>query len=299
MWGTQRIEAYDTFGSEANCYVCDGGNRANSEYCVHCRAPLSLSAQTNDRKKKPPTLIAVLGAPAAGKTAYLGMLTDILSRQLGSTQMLARGAFSVSLQQASINALSQRHFPEPTPPDPEGWNWVHCEVSGPRRKKPIDLVLPDISGDAFLSELEHPSSVPVIQAFLQKCSAAMLLIDADRLEQGDQGPDFAAMKIVSYLSELPADKKNDWTKRPVAIVFTKADRSPSCFDDPHEYGQRSTPGFWRQCQERLGRQQVFATSVVAATLEARMYGETVRLPLRIEPRGTVEPFEWILNELAI
>ena len=52
-------------------------------------------------------MIATLGSADAGKTVYLGMLTDMLSRENAPLQLLARGAFSVSLQQATMAALSR------------------------------------------------------------------------------------------------------------------------------------------------------------------------------------------------
>lgn len=295
----QRMETYDLvkYASQTPCYICDGDNCFDKAFCRHCGAPLALALQS-EGQKKPPHMIAVVGTPGAGKTAYLGMLTDILSRQHGSLQILARGAFSVSLQQNSICALAAHRFPDQTPQNPEGWNWVHCEVRGLPKKRNVDVVLPDVSGESFLAELEHPSSIRIIREFLKKCSAAMLLVDTDRLERGDQGPDFTAMKIVSYLSELAPDRKKGWAKRPVAVVFTKADRSSSCFDDPEHYGRQTTPGLWRQCQERLERHRVFATTLVGASVEVRSQGETVTLPLRVEPRGVAQPFEWLVDQLS-
>ena len=52
-------------------------------------------------------MIAVFGASGVGKTVYLGMLMDMLSRQTERLQLLARGAFSITLQQTTVAALSR------------------------------------------------------------------------------------------------------------------------------------------------------------------------------------------------
>ncbi|MFV1963794.1 MAG: hypothetical protein ACC628_00090 [Pirellulaceae bacterium] len=298
-WGFQPIDTYERveYASQTSCCVCDGGNRFDAEFCRHCRAPLALTLQT-DPKKSPPQLVAVVGPPRVGKTVYLGMLTDILSRQQGALQVLARGAFSVSLQQQSMSALARRQFPPGTPVDPEGWNWVHFEVSNSPRRRPEQYVMPDISGEAFLQEVERGHGAPVIRAFLSKCSAALVLVDAEALEQGDQEPDFLAMKTVSYLVEMNRHRRKGWPARPVAIVFAKSDQSELCFDDPEEYARTHTPGLWRQCKERLSRHRFFSTSVIGACAPLHIRGEVTSMPLRIEPRGVEEPFIWIAKQLT-
>jgi hypothetical protein len=298
-WGLQPIESYRVFENlnQTQCHVCDGLNSPEAEFCKHCRAPLAL-ALLPENKKKSLQLVAVIGPTGVGKTTYLGMLTDILSRQNEDLQLLARGAFSVSLQQQSMSALSHRRFPGNTPIEPEGWNWVHCDVTRPGRKRPVELVMPDISGEAFAAEVEHAHSYPVVRAFLSKCSAAILLVDSAAIEEGEEEQDFLAMKEVSYLVELDGDRRKGWPARPVAIVFTKTDQSEACRDDPEEYARVHTPGFWRQCKERLGRHRYFATSVAGACAQVGVGHEAVDIPLRIEPKGVVPPFEWLVGYLG-
>jgi energy-coupling factor transporter ATP-binding protein EcfA2 len=295
-WGLQPMESFALvdYARQLYCHVCDGGNRFDSEFCRHCRAPLALTYQA-DGRKRPLHLIAVLGAPGCGKSVFLGMLTDILSRRQATLQILARGAFSVSLQQQSLSSLACRQFPPPTPQDPEGWNWMHCEVSGANRKRRLEIVMPDISGEAFVQELEHNRSVPVIRAFLGKCTGAILLVDSEAAERGDQNQDFLAMKFASYLLELNTDRKKGWPVRPVAVVFTKTDESDACCDDPTEFARTRTPGLWRHCQERLQRHRFFAATVVGACAQLDFGEERVSIPLRIEPRGVVEPFLWLVE----
>ena len=93
------------YSVQVPCYICEGGNNHDSELCRHCQAPMALAHQATAQKVEP-SLLATIGAADAGKTVFLGMLTDMLSRQNKRLQLLARGAFSVSLQQVTISSLS-------------------------------------------------------------------------------------------------------------------------------------------------------------------------------------------------
>ncbi len=277
------------------CYICGGGNNFDAELCRHCHAPMALAHQAHAQKIHP-RMIAAIGPSGAGKTVYLGMLTDMLSRQDESMQLLARGAFSIKLQQHTMTALAQCEFPSKTPNEPDRWHWVHCQVLR-KRHKPSELIMPDMAGEALLEEVDHPNTFPVIRSFLGKCAGVLVLIDAPRAESGDSDEDFNTMKLVSYLCELSADKNTGWRNRPVALVFTKADQCEHCFEDPVAFARRHTPGLVQQCGERLKRHQIFAVGVAGAV---GVYNEPhgrVHVPLRIEPRGIVEPFQWLLGEV--
>jgi hypothetical protein len=297
-WREQPIETLELLrhAEPKPCFLCDGENRFDTQACRHCGAPLTLGFEADESPIRR-HLVAVLGTPAAGKTVYLGMLTDILSRQQDALQVVARGAYSVSLQQQTMAALARRHFPPRTTTSPDGWNWVHFEVNGLQRKRRIGLILPDIAGGAFLANLKHGADVPAIRGFLTKCSAALLLVDTERIERGDREQDFAAMKMVNYLGELAADRKSGWPARPVAVVFAKTDHSPTCALDPSAYAQQCAPGLFRQCRERLKRHQFFATSVVGSSATTLCQGHRLSIPLRVEPHGIVEPFQWVVSQL--
>ena len=277
------------------CYICGGGNNHDAELCRHCHAPMALAHQAASQKIHP-RMIAAIGPSGAGKTVYLGMLSDILSRQIDSLQLLARGAFSIRLQQQAMAALSQCEFPEKTPNEPDRWNWMHCQVLR-KKKKPAELIMPDLAGEALLEEVDHPNTYPVIRAFLAKSAGVLVLIDAPRAEAGESDEDFHIMKLISYLCELPSDQETGWKNRPVALVFTKADQCEHCFDDPAAFGKRHTPGLVQQCRERLRRHHFFAVGVAGAVGTRLQPHGRVHVPLRVEPRGIVEPFKWLLEEL--
>jgi len=280
------------------CYICGTDNTCDAEFCTHCAAPMALAHQAASQKIRP-RMIAAVGASGAGKTVYLGMLIDILSQQPKQTQLLARGAFSINLQQTTVSALSQCRFPSKTPSEPDCWNWVHCQVRRPRQRKPLELIVPDMAGDAVLEEVNHPHTFRVVRSFLQKCTAAMILIDAVKLKEGARDPDYFTMKLLSYLNELGEDGKLGWSRRPVAMIFTKADQCEECFDDPAGFARTHAAGLWQHCRQRFGCHRFFATGVAGTCAWQESFSEgRVQVPLRVEPRGIVEPFEWLLEELA-
>ncbi len=287
-----RLAAYTV---PSPCYICGGGNNYDAELCRHCHAPMALAHQATTQKILP-RMIAAIGPSGAGKTVYLGMLSDMLSRQDEALQLLARGAFSIRLQQHTMAALAQSEFPEKTPNEPDRWHWMHCQVLR-KKKKPAELIMPDLAGESLIEEVDHPNTFPVIRAFLGKCSGVLVLIDAPRAESGDSDEDFQTMKLISYLCEMYGDDPTGWKSRPLALVFTKADQCEHCFDDPAAFAKRHTPGLVQQCRERLKRHQFFAVGVAGAVGARSEPHGRVLVPLRIEPRGIVDPFRWLLDEL--
>jgi hypothetical protein len=284
------------YAKQVPCFICDGANSFDTELCRHCHAPMGLAHQAQ-LQKTPPQLVAVIGSAGAGKTVYLGMLADMLSRHHKEVQILARGAFSITLQQATVGALSRCEFPAKTPGEPDRWNWVHWQVNMAARRQPLELIIPDIAGEAILEEVEHPHTYPAIHSFLSKCIGAIVLVDASQIGSGNQEQDFLTMKLLSYLSEINNSKKNVWRKRPLAMVFSKADECELCFDDPAKFAKTRSPGLWELCQERFGMHQFFASGVAGSCAIRNGLDGKVRVPLRIEPRGIVEPFQWLANKI--
>ena len=281
------------------CYVCERDNLRDTELCRDCSAPLALAEQARGRENLP-QMIAALGSSGVGKTVYLGMLLDMLSRLPERLQLLARGAFSVTLQQTTAAALARCEFPAKTPLEPDRWDWVHCEARLPRRSHPLEFVIPDMAGESLLAEIDHAHSYQVVRSFLSKANAALILLDAHRLQQSALEEEFCGMKLLTYLGEVSAGAKRGWSARPVAVVFTKADQCEQCFADPVAFAKRHTPGLWRLCAERFERHCFFAAGVAGACTYRRTgaFGGRQWAPLRIEPRGIVEPFEWLVGQLG-
>jgi Double-GTPase 2 len=192
------------------CLVCDQENCYSAARCRNCSSPMSLAHQTQSVKKKP-HLIAVIGPSGAGKTTYLGLLMDMLTRHVSLLRSTARGPMSISLQQATTTALATGWFPEKTPNDPEHWHWVHCQFNCRRRRRPLELAIADISGESLATETERTGRYPAIRSLLTKCAAVLVLADAERLQAGDHAQDFVTLKLLSLLGEL----RNESSSRPV------------------------------------------------------------------------------------
>lgn len=283
--------------AQVPCYICGGPNTFDAELCRHCYAPMALTHQANTQDVHP-QMVATIGATGAGKTVYLGMLTDMLSRQDERLQILARGAFSITLQQNTMRALSRCEFPHKTPNEADRWHWVHCQVRMKTRKRPLELIMPDMAGEAILHETDHPNSYPVIRSLLLQCAGVIVLIDATRIAEGQQDQDFFTMKLLSYLMELDSDRKTGWPNRPVAMIFSKSDKCEECFEDASAFARMHAPGVWQQCQERFRRHRFFASGVAGAcTNRPELGAGESQVPLRIEPRGIIEPFRWLVEQL--
>ena len=299
------LESYQLIenAQSINCYICSNENTYGAEHCRRCFAPMALAHQARVTRVQPRT-IALIGASAAGKTVYLGMLMDMLSRRMEPLQVLTRGAFSISMQQTTTMALSNGWFPDKTPNEPDRWNWVHCQVSGHRKRRPLDLVVPDMAGEAILEEIDHPNTFPVVRSLLAKCCGAILLVDSIRLQSGDQTQDYSTMKLLSFLGDLEKDRSTSgrlWRKirLPIAIVFTKADECESCFDDPVAFAESHAVGILRHCRERFPYHAMFACGVAGACGYRESLGDgRRRIPLRIEPRGIVEPLVWMVEQIS-
>jgi hypothetical protein len=240
-------------------------------------------------------------------------------------QIVARGAFSIGMQQTTVSALARCEFPPKTGTEPECWNWMHCEIHrggaasqpppfpqrsarlAPRNRRTaaagkipgLELVMPDMAGEAILEEVEHPQTFYAVRALLRNSAATLLLIDASELGRGQRGPDFAAMKIVSCLKELEIQSGAvRASRRPVALVFTKVDQVEICREDPEEFARTYAMGTWQQCRQEFHDYAFFAASVVGCCTWREGGGEASRrIPLRVEPRGIIEPMEWLLEKL--
>ena len=163
------------------CLVCDHENCCSAARCRNCQAPMALAHQTQSVKKRP-HMIAVIGASGAGKTVYLGLLMDMLTRHVGLLRSTARGPMSISLQQTTTTALATGWFPEKTVTTPEHWHWVHCQFNCRRRRRPLELVIPDVSGEAWRSRRSRPAAIRRFARCWPSARGVMVLADAERLQ---------------------------------------------------------------------------------------------------------------------
>lgn len=283
------------------CFVCDHENCCSAARCRYCQAPMSLAHNVRSVRRRP-HLIAVIGASGAGKTVYLGLLMDLLTRHVGLLRSTARGPMSISLQQTTTTALATGWFPEKTVTTPEHWHWVHCQFNCRRRRRPLELVIPDISGAALAAETERANRYPAIRSLLAKCAAVLVLADAEKLQAGDHSDDFQTLKLLSLIGELRDECSHSWRKRraerrPLALVLTKADKCDGLLEHPREFAESHATALWADCRSRFPRHEAFACSVTGATAFRDSYGRRQAVPLRIEPHGIIQPFGWLMTEL--
>jgi hypothetical protein len=227
---------------------------------------------------------------------------DLLTRQLGLIRSTARSPMSISLQQTTTTALATGWFPEKTQSGAEHWHWVHCQFNCRRRRRPLELAIPDVSGESLTTETERSGRYPAIRALLSKCAAVMVLADAERLQAGDHDQDFETLKVLSLLGELREEQSHGRPprgaeRRPLALVFTKADQCDGAHESPREFAAAHAASLWNDCCKRFPRHEAFACSVAGATAYRDNYGRRQQVPLRIEPRGVIEPFGWLMSEL--
>lgn len=281
--------------SKVPCPLCDQTVSVGNA-CTRCFAPAEVIRSIAIREA-PPRFVGVLGPTNVGKTVYLGMLLDLLSRNAGGLHGVARGSFSLELHRNLILSLERQRFPAKTPSEPDRWQWVHCEVSGAKKGMECDIVTPDVAGEVVAQELAHPKSYPTVRALIAKCSAMIVLADTLQVAADGQSQELFAMQLISYLDSLRPSKRRTKVSVPVALVFTKADLCEEPIQDPAAFARANAPGLSRLCEARLARYKFFASGVAgsAAKLVDRDGGESL-VPLRIEPRGIIEPLAWLLGQ---
>ena len=280
------------------CLICETQNPLDGMICTTCYAPMALiqEAVTQDRE---PCLVTVIGDSNVGKTVYLGMLLDMLSKRAEDFIAVPKGAYSVNLQHTVITYLSSRQFPPKTAMEVDQWLWAYYQVS--RKNQPnriYDLVMPDMAGEAVAAEVAAPRTFKVIRSLLEKSSAAILLVDAALAGVGSPQPDFFALKLMSYMDGVLATKRDEKMSTPVAIVLSKADYCPDCFDNPRNFAQTNLNRLWNLCENRFEHFEFFATSVVGSLgYGSDEYDNVIPYPLHVAPRGILEPYEWVLSKL--
>lgn len=291
------------------CYLCGRDNMFDADACRHCHAPMSLARGMAETKQPvAPSIVTAIGADGSGKTVLLGMLLDILSRQRERTDVTTCNASSVALQQEALAALARGEFPDPTSPEAEHWKWAHCRLRRRSKKQPAEIFFVDVSGKSLLYELEHRGSQPMIDGLFEKSQCFLLAIDAMRVNEGDKDEEFYAMQMLRRIIERRERSQHterrangrrkgaDVVAPNVAVVMTKVDQCEACFDNPHEYAKGQLANLAQLLEDGFPKHAFFGVSVVGAQA-IRMTSEGRRrfAPLRVEPRGVMEPFRWIVR----
>jgi len=282
----------------AACLICETVNEPDTVVCTTCGAPMSL-VQDSMAQEREPSIITVIGDSNVGKTVYLGMLLDMLSKRADDFDAVPKGAYSVNLQHTVVSYLGARQFPPKTAMEVDEWQWAYYQVSHKNYGENIyDLVMPDMAGEALAAEVASPNTFAVIRSLLSKSAGAIMLVDAAMAAAGSPQPDFFALKLMTYLDGVSPTKRNQKIQTPVAVVLSKSDYCPECCDSPRSFAKTNLNRLWNMCENRFARFDFFAASVVGAL----GYGSddaqnVVPYPLHVAPRGILEPFEWVLNQL--
>lgn len=289
---------YNRMQSDYACPLC-GGHTYEGEPCGTCFLPYKVIESIRSRSH-PPNFVVVLGPTGVGKTVYLGMLLDLLSRGTSGLQGLSRSPFSLTLHRNLILALERQRFPEKTPVETDRWHWLHCEILALRGKGAVDIVTPDVAGEAVMYEMENPGTNKTIRALISKCAGMVVLVDLVQVVADGQGQELFAMQLISYLDALrPSKKKSRKVEVPVAVVFTKADLFEEWVTDPEAFARGNVAGLLAQCQSRLEKFAFYCSGVAGSS--AKLIddaGQETLIPLRVEPRGVVEPFGWMVSQLS-
>ena len=284
-----------------DCVCCTHRLSDRDEYCPECQTPASLS-QTVATRGGPNSFISVLGASNAGKTVYLGLLLDILSKGPEEFRGMATSAFSVDLQEQVITALERRTFPEKTPSEADEWKWLHCQISMAEKKgtRHVDLISPDFAGEAIAMEVNHAGMYPAIQHVVGRASGLMILCDSMRVRDEGSGEDLFGMKLASYIAQLHNLSSNGRVGRggpAVAVVFTKCDGCPEAVEDPAHFAANNTPRLFEYCRRTFAHHSFFAASVAGSSgLLVDQAGLQSRIPFHVQPRGVIEPLRWIVGQ---
>jgi hypothetical protein len=290
------VQTYDRGLNELSCPLCGGFSR-EGDPCATCGLPFKVIESILTRPS-PPRFLGVLGPSGAGKTVYLGMLLDLLARGACGLHGLAQSPFTLSLHRNLILAVERQRFPEKTPVESDRWDWLHCAIYAGKSKTPYDIVTPDVAGEAVMGELENPGTYKTIRALIGRCAGLVVLVDLVQIIAGGQGQELFAMQLISYLDALKPRKKNQKINVPVAIVFTKADLWDDWTRDPAAFARANALALFSQCRNRLDHCDFYFSGVAGST--SRLIdrnGHEVIIPLRIEPRGIVEPFAWMIKQL--
>jgi hypothetical protein len=177
-----------------NCPLC-GGHLFEGDPCGTCHAPAAV-VESIIHRDRDPRFVGVLGPSGVGKTVYLGMLLDMLSRGASGLHGMAKGPYSLTLHRNLIMALEQQRFPAKTPNEADRWDWIHCEVSSGKRGQVVDIVTPDVAGEAVMAELDRPKSNPTIRALISRCAALVVLADIVQVVVDGQAQELFAMQLV-------------------------------------------------------------------------------------------------------
>ena len=293
------MKGQGTTASPNRCMICGENNPSQPPQCLACAAPMSL-VHDSIAQDREPVIVSIIGDSNVGKTVYLGFLLDMLTHRAGDFEAIPKGAYSIDLQQTVISHMARRVFPPKTPMEANQWYWAYYQVLRTRpQPKWVDLVMPDIAGESLAAEVTTPNTFKVIRNLLNKSAGMMLLVDAALAANGSSQPDFFAVRMLSYIDTLYANKRDQKLDTPIAVLLCKADQCPDCFDDPPKFVKANMNRLWNLCESRFSNIEFFACSVVGSLAYATAPQEdyVIPVPLHTALQGILEPFHWVVDQI--
>ena len=168
-----------------------------------------------------PIIIASVGNVDAGKTSYFAMLYLLLLNGHKLDDYQFAGSLTLTAWDRLADKLRYNkgavEFPAPTPSNPDYYHLLHLALK--KDSKLHDIVLADASGEVFKLWADNKDDENAENArwIHKNASAFLLFVDCGALEIRKAVARAEILDIASRLIE-------DLGKRPVAVVWSKADR---------------------------------------------------------------------------
>ena len=168
-----------------------------------------------------PIIIASVGNVDAGKTSYFAMLYLLLLNGHKLDDFQFAGSLTLIAWDRLADKLRYNKgsvaFPAPTPSNPDYYHLLHLALKKDSRLH--DVILADASGEVFKLWADNKDDENVENArwIHKNASAFLLFVDCEALETRKAIARAEILDIASRLVE-------DLGKRPVAVVWSKADR---------------------------------------------------------------------------
>ena len=168
-----------------------------------------------------PIIIAPIGNVDAGKTSYLAMFYLLLLNGHKLDDYQFAGSITLTAWDRLADKLRYNKgivvFPTPTPSNPDYYHLLHLALK--KDSKLHDVILADASGEGFKLWADNKDDENAENArwIHKNASAFMLFVDCEALEIRKAAARAEILDIASRLVE-------GLEKRPVAVVWSKADR---------------------------------------------------------------------------
>jgi hypothetical protein len=173
-------------------------------------------------QRSTPYIIGVVGAAKAGKTSYLGMLYTLMLNGRFLADFSFAGSYTLTAWERIAYALKFHNghvtFPEATPANPDFYSIYHFSLKdGASSLK--DVLIADASGEVFSDWAINRNNENTATArwINDNSDAFIFFIDCEALIEKRAEAKESILDIAQQL-------KQDLGDRPVALVWSKADR---------------------------------------------------------------------------